>query len=283
MLKLKTPAKINLFLEILNKRPDGYHNLVSIMQTVSLFDELTIESLSNDTIEIESNNKEIPTDSRNLVYKAAQAVKEKFNIKQGVKIYIDKQIPICAGLGGGSSNAAGTIKGLIELWGIMPLDEISKNEQIRLLSSKLGADVPFFLTGGTTLCEGIGDIVAPIKSIGKKNVILINPNFSVSTSEVYNRIKFPLTKISQMYKIPTDFKHWSLDKNDLFNRLEEFVFPYNPEIAKIKFLLIQAGCLALMSGSGSTVFGISKSKDHSDEIIKKLNQYNWKIYNTETH
>jgi 4-diphosphocytidyl-2-C-methyl-D-erythritol kinase len=253
------------------------------MQTVSLFDELTIESLSADTIEIVCNNKEVSTDGGNIVYKAAKALKEKFNIKAGVKISIDKQIPIGAGLGGGSSDAAATLKALIELWDLMPSNEICKNEEIRLMASKLGADVPFFLTGGTALCEGIGDIITPIKSIGKKNVILVNPCFSISTASVYKRIKFPLTKVGEKHKIPTDFCDWSLSKNTLFNRLEEFVFPYSPEIAKIKALLIQAGCLSLMSGSGSTVFAITSSKEHSQEVEKELKQYKWKLYNTTTH
>jgi len=276
--KLKTPAKINLFLEILNKRPDGYHNLSTIMQTIALYDELTIESVpQKDIIELDCNNKEVPIDETNIVYKAAKAVKLAFNIKEGVKIHIDKQIPIGAGLGGGSSNAAATIKGLIDLWHIKAQDE-----KIKSIASKLGADVAFFLIGGAALCEGIGDIITPIKMSGKKNVILVNPGFGVSTALVYSRIKFPLTKIREIHKILSSFCDGSLNKDNLFNRLEEFVFPYSPEIAKIKALLIQNGCISLMSGSGSTVFAITDSKEHSDKVISNLSKYQWKIYNTIT-
>jgi 4-diphosphocytidyl-2-C-methyl-D-erythritol kinase len=278
--KLKTPAKINLFLEILNKRSDGYHNLSTIMQTIALYDELTIESIpQKDIIELECNNKEVPVDETNIVYKAAKAVKLAFNIKEGVKIYIDKQIPIGAGLGGGSSNAAATIKGLIDLWHIKVK---TQDERIKSIASKLGADVPFFLIGGTALCEGIGDIITPIKSIGKKNVILVNPGFSMSTALVYSRIKFPLTKTRKIHKIHSSFYDWVLNKDSLFNRLEEFVFPYSPEIEKIKALLIQNGCISLMSGSGSTVFAITDSKEHSDKVISNLSKCQWKIYNTIT-
>jgi 4-diphosphocytidyl-2-C-methyl-D-erythritol kinase len=276
-ISLKTPAKINLFLEVKDKRSDGYHNIYSIMQTVSLFDEIKIETLQEkDVIEIECSDKNIPTDERNIVYKVAKAIKEEFNIKSGVKIYIDKQIPVSAGLGGGSSDGAAIIKGLSDIWNI----EDSK-QQLKQIASKIGADITFFLKGGTAFCEGIGDIITPMKSMGKKNIILVNPGFSVSTAQVYQRIKFPLTNTRGIHKIATLFDDSSLydDEDFYFNRLEEFVFPYHPEILKIKNTLKDLQCISLMSGSGATVFGIAKSEFHSEKVCKEISKYGWKVWN----
>ncbi|MDR1417991.1 MAG: 4-(cytidine 5'-diphospho)-2-C-methyl-D-erythritol kinase [Endomicrobium sp.] len=273
---LKSPAKVNLFLEIKNKRDDGYHNLESIMQTISLYDELSFENANKDII-LECDDKSLPCDKKNLIYKAALAVKTYFNINKGVKIYLQKKIPLGAGLGGGSSNAATTILALVKLWDIK-----TTHKELELIATKLGADVPFFLTGGTCLCEGIGEIITPLKNINNLNMILVNPAFEVSTSEVYKKINFPLTKPIKIHKI----KH--LICNDLFNnkeafkscfnRLEEFVFADFTTIEKIKNLLNKLDCVSLMSGSGATVFGIFDKDVSVEQLTYELNKTPWNFW-----
>jgi 4-diphosphocytidyl-2-C-methyl-D-erythritol kinase len=275
-INLWAPAKINLFLEIQNKRSDGYHNLESIMQTVSLYDNLSFESASED-IFLASSDKSLPTDETNIVYKAAKAVKARFNINKGVKIYLTKEIPIGAGLGGGSSDAAATLKALVKLWNI----KTTKNA-LEQIAAKLGADVPFFLTGGTALCKGVGEIIVPLKNIGELNVVLVNPGIKISTADVYKKIEFPLINLAKIYKIKSLICNDSFDTKNAFsscfNRLEEFVLPNYPKLAKIKSVLNELGCISLMSGSGSTIFGIFDSNTRVEAIKLGLNKYNWKTW-----
>ncbi|MCA6079731.1 MAG: 4-(cytidine 5'-diphospho)-2-C-methyl-D-erythritol kinase [Endomicrobium sp.] len=272
---LKAPAKINFFIEIKNKRTDGYHNLESIMQTVSLYDELFFESAKNG-ISLECNDKSLPVDKTNIVYKAAQAIKKHYNdVNKGVKIYLKKEIPIGAGLGGGSSDAASTLKALIKLWNI----KTTKNK-LEQIAVELGADVPFFLTGGTALCEGKGEIVTPLKSVGKLNIVLVNPGFGILTTGAYKKIKFPLTNQVKIHKIKALICNDSFNKkeafNSCFNRFEESVFSDYPKIEEIKKVLIKLGCTGLMSGSGATVFGILDSNTKIEKLKSKLSRYSWK-------
>lgn len=273
-IKLKAPAKINLFLEITGKRPDGYHNLESIMQTVSLYDEVTVEDCAGDTINLECSDKNLPADESNIVFKAAKALKEHFKIGRGVKIYLKKEIPMGAGLGGGSSDAAATIKALVKLWDIK-----AEKSELERIAAKLGADVPFFLTGGTALCEGIGDIVTPLRNITRMPIILVNPGFSISTPSVYKQVRLPLTNTIKIHTIKKLICDGSFNEKDAFNycfnRLEDYVFPNYPEIAGIKSILTDLGCASLMSGSGATVFGIFGSESQSETMNSKLQQYNW--------
>jgi len=275
-LHLKAPAKINFFLEIKNKRIDGYHNLKSIMQTVSLYDELFFE-LTESKILVECKNKYLPISKENIVYKAAQMLKKHYCTDKGVKIYLKKEIPIKAGLGGGSSDAASTLKALIKLWNIN-----TSKDKLEQIAVKLGADVPFFLTGGTALCEGIGEIITPLKSIGKLNIVLVNPCFGVDTKDVYKKINFPLTNQVKVNKIISIISEGSFNKKEVFsncfNRLEEFVFPSYPEIAKIKKVLNELGCVSLMSGSGSTIFGIYGSEIKTEKLRSELSKYSWETW-----
>jgi 4-diphosphocytidyl-2-C-methyl-D-erythritol kinase len=273
---LKAPAKINFFLEIKNKRSDEYHNLESIMQTVSLFDELSFE-LAKNMISFECSDKSLSVCETNIVYKAAIAVKKHYNIDKGVKIYLKKEIPIGAGLGGGSSDAASTLKALTKLWNIK-----TTKDELKQIAVKLGADIPFFLTGGTALCEGIGEIVTPLESIGKLNIVLVNPGFGVPTADVYKKIKFPLTNQVKIHTIKNLIFNNSFNKkeafNKCFNRLEEFVFPNYPEILEIKRVLNETCCASLMSGSGTTVFGILDSVAKIEKLKSELNGYGWKTW-----
>lgn len=275
-LKIQAPAKINLYLEITGKRPDGYHNLESIMQTVSLYDEITVEDHSSGIV-LECDNANLPADSSNIVYKAADALQKHFGIQKGVKITLNKKIPMGAGLGGGSSDAAATMKALVRLWNI----DTGKSE-LEKIAAGLGADVPFFLTGGTALCEGIGEIVTPLESIQKMPIILINPGFGVPTPAVYKKVRFPLTKPRKIHTIKKLICNGSFNVNNAleycFNRLEEFVFPDYPEIAKIKSVMADLGCAGLMSGSGATVFCIFGSESQSETIKSKLREYHWNTW-----
>jgi 4-diphosphocytidyl-2-C-methyl-D-erythritol kinase len=273
---LKAPAKINLFLEIKNKREDGYHKLETIMQTVSLYDELSFE-FTDKNIFLECDNKILPEDSTNIVYKAAMAFHDYFKINKGVKIYLKKIIPMGAGLGGGSSDAAATLAALAKLYNVK-----ANKKELEQIAHKLGADVPFFLTGGTALCEGIGDIITPLKTIKNLNVILVNPGFGTTTAGIYKKVKFPLTKRAEITKIKTQIGNGSFNTNEAFsccfNRLEDFVLTDYPEITKIKDVLRTTGCVSLMSGSGSTVFGLFDSNVNLESIRTTLNKYSWKFW-----
>jgi 4-diphosphocytidyl-2-C-methyl-D-erythritol kinase len=275
-LTFKAPAKINLFLELKNKRKDGYHNLETIMQTVDLYDELTFES-TDKGIFLECNDKALPTNTSNLVYKAAKAFLDYFEIDKGIKIYLKKVIPMGAGLGGGSSDAAATIAALKKLYNV----DTNKKELVGI-ASKLGADVPFFLTCGTALCEGIGNIITPLKNINNLNIVLVNPTFGVNTINVYKKVKFPLTNEVKITKIKTQIDGGSFDTNEAFsscfNRLEDFVLPNYPEIAKIKDVLNSFGCISLMSGSGATVFGLFDFRVNLEALKIVLSKYNWKFW-----
>ncbi|MDR3071517.1 MAG: 4-(cytidine 5'-diphospho)-2-C-methyl-D-erythritol kinase [Endomicrobium sp.] len=279
-INIKAPAKINLFLEIVNKRSDGYHNLKSIMQTISLYDELSFESVNHmdhRKIFLKCNDNSIGTNETNIVYKTALAVKTYFNITKGAEICVRKKIPIGAGLGGGSSDAAATLKALVKLWNI----KTTKTE-LEQIAVKLGADIPFFLTGGTALCEGVGEIVTQLKSIKKLNLVLVNPGYGISTAKVYKKIKFPLTNQKRIhtirYLVCSGFFSTQDAFHSCFNRLEEFVFPDYPEISKIKNILNGLGCVSFMSGSGATVFGIVGHNSKIEAIQHNLKKYNWKTW-----
>ncbi|MDR1940800.1 MAG: 4-(cytidine 5'-diphospho)-2-C-methyl-D-erythritol kinase [Endomicrobium sp.] len=329
---LKAPAKINLFLEIAGKRDDGYHDLESIMQTVSLYDELTFEPAGEISLSLcvgrhskcaanSPQSLDVPLDDRNIIIKAAKAMREKYNIKSGVKITLQKNIPAGAGLGGGSSDAAATLKALNELWQInAPKSELEK------IASKLGADVAFFLTGGAALCEGIGDIITPLgvgafaplmvssKAVQDANasntsgqsgacaplntkkgafapaapdvkLVLVNPNFGVSTPSVYKKVKLPFTKRHKIDKIKNLILDGFFDKKSaqetMFNRLEDYVLDDYKEIAEIKSALKSLNCASLMSGSGATVFGIYEPQD-KEKIEAELKKHIWSFWFAQT-
>ncbi|MCL2143950.1 MAG: 4-(cytidine 5'-diphospho)-2-C-methyl-D-erythritol kinase [Endomicrobia bacterium] len=287
MIIIKAPAKVNFFLEITGKRPDGYHNLESIMQTVSLYDEITAEAVPSG-INLECNNENLPSGSSNIVYKAAAAVQKRFNIQKGVKITLKKEIPVGAGLGGGSSDAAAAIKALVKLWNIN-----AQKTELEQIAANLGADVPFFLTGGTALCEGIGDIVRQLRITNYElrmndfslPLVLVNPGFGVSTPSVYKKVRLPFTNPRKIDKIKKLIEQGAFNietaRQYCFNRLEDFVFNDHPEIKKIKDVLSSLNCASLMSGSGATVFGIYDRPDEH-KIKTELEKYNWKFWFVKT-
>jgi len=267
-LSLKSHAKINLFLEVLWKRDDGYHEIESLIQKISLCDNILLENRPKG-ITILCPNKEIdiPSNRNNLAYKAARLLITKFNIKKRISITIDKKIPVGAGLGGGSSNAASVLKGLNQLWNIG-----LTNEQMQELGAEIGSDVPFFINGGTALVKGRGVKIHTWFTVPKIWLVLAVPNISVSTKWAYGRLDRNLTKNINSARLPRLEKLQFKDIVDnLFNRLEGVVIKEYPLIGVIKEKMIACGANgALMSGTGSAVFGIVSRKDKAYKIAEKI-------------
>ncbi|MBQ1769558.1 MAG: 4-(cytidine 5'-diphospho)-2-C-methyl-D-erythritol kinase [Turicibacter sp.] len=269
MVTIKAPAKINLALDTLYKRKDNYHEVEMIMTTVDLADYITVTSLEKNEIIIKSNEFTMPLNEKNLAYKAAKLFKEYFNIDKGVEIYIKKRIPVAAGLAGGSSNAAATLKALKELWNVeCTIDELAE------LGAKLGSDVPFCVYGGTALATGRGEIIQPIPSPPKCWVILIKPRIGVSTKEIYEALDAKNVEhldIEGMLQCINE-KDYEGICNRLGNSLEEVTLERYPVVAEIKNKLVQFGADAvLMSGSGPTVFALVRKEYKLRRIINSIN------------
>lgn len=266
-------GKINLGLDVLYKRQDGYHEISTIMQQISLKDTLIIEENKDDII-LKSNKNNLPLDSTNLIYKAWEKLREKTNTKKGVKISLDKQIPIAAGLAGGSSNAAAVLRGLNSLW-----DLKLSEEELRRIGVEIGADVPYCIMGGTAYAEGIGERLTKLKSFSGKSVLLVNPGIEVSTEYVYKNLeikKSPKVNMKNIIKYIEKDDILSLGEN-IENIMEDVVMKKHPIIEEIKRDMKNCGAVgALMSGSGPTVFGLFDDKDKLDyckkEFMKKLNK-----------
>ena len=258
---LKSRAKINLSIDVLGKRQDGYHLVEMIMQTIDLYDLIEINEKDNDQITIKSTSDEIPLDCNNLVYKAANLIKKTFNINKGVEIHIKKNIPVAAGMAGGSSNAAAVLVGLNKLWNLN-----LSNQQLEKIGLKLGADVPFCINGGAVLASGIGEELTPIKGLTKDVCILVcKPDLFVSTKEVYECIdskdidKRPNNKFLIECLKNEDTRQLA---ENMFNVLEGVTVEMHPVIQQIKDIMITNKALgAMMSGSGPTVFGLYENRE----------------------
>lgn len=259
-LKLPAFAKINWFLHILGKRPaDQFHEICTSFQTISLHDTLTFEI--DDKITLSCNVSGIPNDEENLIIKAAELLKRKFNVKQGARIRLEKVIPSPGGLGGGSSNAAIALMGLATLWKLK-----IRNQILVEIGSKIGADVPFFFYGGTSLGSGIGTEITNVKDINENYILLITPDISISTVEAYRNLNaLYLTKKDQKSILTvcrTQADRLFDSDFQLFNDFEKSVFKKNPEIKLIKDKLLSLNAKnALMSGSGASVFGIFDNEE----------------------
>lgn len=264
-----SPAKINLGLEIVGKRADGYHEIQTIFQKVSLYDELTFKILSSSEITVTVDNPAIPSGNANLAYKAAELLLKEQLISTGVSIHIKKRIPAAAGLGGGSSNAAATLLGINSLLQL----ELSSS-YLQQLSIPLGADVPFFLSGyGTAYGSGIGEKLKPVQLHTTLWCILIFPGISISTAWAYTTYsKYNiLTKEKKNIKFVNSIEDIDALRYFLFNDFESVVYPVYPEIKAIKDSLVQAGAVgSLLSGSGSSVFGIFSTKHDCDKALALL-------------
>ncbi len=262
-MKLLSPAKINLFLQVTGKRPDGYHELFSLMCRVDLFDTILLQfGLKN--IRIESSHPQVPLDETNLAYRAAAVFFKALNVNDGLKIFIDKSIPVSAGLGGGSSNAASVLKGLNQHYGY----PFSRN-QLMSMGLGLGADVPFFIFGKPALASGIGEKLEAYTGALPFHFVVVNPGFMVSTGEVFQNLNLGLTKrekkLKKLFLIKIGFDPGLHLRNDL----EIVTASEHPVITSIKEQLLTYGALgALMSGSGPTVFGLF-SDFHTAERAKQ--------------
>lgn len=323
--KVKTPAKINLLLHIKGKRSDGYHEIVTVMQAVDLFDELLIEKADN--LEIICNSPDVPSDEENLIYKAAVKLREFTGTNKGARINLKKNIPVAAGLGGGSSDAAATVSGLNLLWELgLP------EETLRDLGSEIGSDVPFFIGGPTAVGFGRGDELIQLSNETDYWYLIINPGILISTAWVYSQVDItandgnnptlpvamlrsngspaPLEKggkgglervspgdnwigplVKPNLKLTKEDVHikillpdgFRLDGNKIwlfpYNDLEGVVIRRYPVIKKIKDEMVANGAMcALMSGSGSSVFGIFRDRDSVERAGRTLQNYEWRTW-----
>jgi 4-diphosphocytidyl-2-C-methyl-D-erythritol kinase len=272
-LTLKAPAKINLFLKVLNHRPDGYHEIESLMQKIELFDILHL-SRQGEQISLSCPGNTLPEDRENLAYRAAHAFFSATGIKPGIKIILEKNIPVAAGLGGGSSDAAAVITGLNTL-----LNANLAREQLIDIARPLGADVPFFVQDcSAAMATGIGDCIQQVQPMRGLSIVLVNPGFGVSTKWVYEN--FPLTSNSNTYILARDQKttkdfHAAAPSlyEELGNDLEVVTINRFPEIGDLKKELKKGGAVtSLMSGSGPTVFGLFVSEEDAQRSIMQLSK-----------
>lgn len=279
-MKLNAYGKINISLDIVGKRDDGYHLLKMIMQNVDIYDELEFEKIDNG-IEILSENKIIPLNKNNLIYKAAELFINTFDVKGGIKVKIAKNIPIAAGMAGGSADAAATLKAMRDLY----KKEID-DKTLMELGVKIGADVPYCILGGTALCEGIGEIITPLKSFKNHILVIVKPNFGISTKAVYKAID-----IKKIYNHPkTEELISGMEKDDLNfvsknmkNLLENVTVRKNPIINEIKGEMIENGALgSMMTGSGPTVFGFFEDMQKAQKCYDKLKTKYKECYITRT-
>ena len=273
-MKRKSYAKINLTLDVIEKRQDGYHNIDGIMQMIDLYDEVEVKI--SDKFEITSNSKEIPLDEKNLVYKVYYVMKEKYKFNENFSIHIDKNIPVSAGIGGGSSNSAVVIEMINELLGLKMSLEDRKQ-----IGRKVGADIPYLLVGKTARTRGIGDELEILESLPTTDILIVNNGVEISTPYVYSKI-VPSGNSERVDKLISTYKNRKYDEffSNLYNVMEEVSISYCPEIKNIKDKMYEFNCVkSLMSGSGPTVFGIFNNKDINDayEFFKKVYKNTYKV------
>lgn len=266
-MRLSARAKINLSLRVFAKRPDGYHDIESVMQSISLCDYIDLEPI-DEGIQLSTNNSQLTTDSKNLAYRAAveyqKVESRKSKVVSGIKIHIEKNIPIAAGLAGGSADAAAVLHGLNLLSAVRaPLS----NSELLALGAKVGSDVPFCLTGGTCLVTGRGEKVTPLEPWPHTTFILVCPQIEVSTPWAYEAFDALNVKVSQKIK----------------NDLEPVVVERFPLVAEIKEKLLYLGCVeAQMSGSGPSVFGLPSRKESAPELLEKVKEFYPRSFLVET-
>jgi 4-diphosphocytidyl-2-C-methyl-D-erythritol kinase len=273
----KAPAKINLLLDVLRKRGDGYHEVEMIMTMVDLADRLEMEELPRDAIIISSQVGYIPLDEKNLAFQAARLIKERYDVRKGVYIHLDKKIPVAAGLAGGSSDAAAALRGLNRLWGL----GISEDELCDL-GAELGSDVPFCVTGGTAIARGRGEKLEHISPPPQCWVVLAKPPINVSTADVYGRLR-----ANELKDHPSiDFMRGALARGSfhdmcegLGNVLENVTLELYPEVRQLKESMLRLGADGvLMSGSGPTVFGLVSKQAKLPRIYNGLRGYCKEVY-----
>lgn len=275
---LNAAAKVNLALEVLGRRADGYHEIATVMQAVDLSDRLTLEPA--DVLELRVDAPGIPSDGTNLALRAAIALQRASGTMRGARITLAKRIPAAAGLGGGSSDAAAVLLGLNRLWNLRwPRGRLAD------LAVTLGMDVPFFLRGGAALGTGRGERLVAVPA-GALALVLVNPRFGSSTVEAYGRVSPAMyTDGSRARTVAAALRtrHAARVAATLYNGLEGAVAPLHPEVAQMEAALVAAGALgAAMSGSGPTVFGVARSVEHAHQIRRRLQRGSWECWAVRT-
>ncbi|MGT2934635.1 4-(cytidine 5'-diphospho)-2-C-methyl-D-erythritol kinase [Streptococcus castoreus] len=276
----RAPAKINLGLDVQGKRPDGYHELSMVMVSVDLCDYVTVDHLDEDKIDFSSNCSKMPVNQQNDAYKVAQLMKEKFQIKTGVSIFLEKRIPVCAGMGGGSSDAAATIRALNQLWQL----RLSQEEMIEI-GMQIGSDVPYCLFAGCAQVTGKGEVVNHIDGHLSSWVVLVKPEFGISTRTVFLDID-----CETISRVPIDDLVCAIEAGDsaaLFakmgNSLEDISIAKRPFIQKIKDKMLESGAdAALMTGSGPTVFALCKTEKQANRVVNSLRGFCKEVYKVRT-
>jgi len=276
-IKVFSPAKINLFLHITGKRPDGYHNLLSLICCINLYDTLYI-NLGADKTSITCTHPEVPLDKTNIAIKAASTFLKAINIDEAVKIHIKKQIPVGAGLGGGSSNAAAVLLALNHYY-----DYHFSMDELISMGLSLGADVPFLIFRKPAIVSGIGEKLEPFYGLSNRQLLLIYPSLSISTAEVFKKYDLRLTKTKNKIKINSFVKNESEIESLLWNDLEKVTASEYSEIYDVKKALLSQGAQGvLMTGSGSAVFGLFsdsiKAKKAHDALLHNMN---WQLFLTD--
>lgn len=273
---VKAPAKINLALDVLYKRNDGYHEVNMVMTTIDLADRLEIEEIPSDVIQLTTSSGFLPEDDRNLAYRAARLVKERLGIRKGVSIAIDKQIPVAAGLAGGSSDAAAVLRGLNHLWDL----GLSK-ERLAEFGTEIGSDVAFCVHGGTALATGRGEILSPISAPPPCWVVLAKPDVGVSTRETYQQLN-----LNKAHHPNVDTVVQAIEKSNYYrlcaglgNIFEKSVIRKVPQVGQIKEKMLQLGADGvLMSGSGPTVFGLTRMDARARRMVNGLHGFCPHVY-----
>lgn len=283
-ISLKALAKINLGLDVLGKREDGYHDVRMIMQTIHLYDRVEIKKTRSPHIHVETNLYYLPVNEDNLVYRAAKLMKDEFQIKEGVRIVLQKFIPVAAGLAGGSSDAAAVLVGMNRIFNLG-----LKQSKLMELGLKIGADVPFCIMRGTALAEGIGEKLTALPPMPKCPVLIAKPAISVSTKAVYEGLKL----YDGMEHPDIDGVMEGIQQKDLKgvashmgNILETVTIPMYPVIKDIKKLMMDNGALnAMMSGSGPTVFGLFEDRQSAKRAAQKIKEQKLakQVYVTSIH
>jgi len=282
-LRLKSPAKINLCLKVLNKRKDGYHQIKTVFERISLCDEIILRKRSDRKIKIVCNHPGVPRNSANLMYKAADLLRKDFNKDSGLDIRLNKRIPVASGLGGGSSNAASILLGLNRFWHL----GLSKRELLGY-AGKIGSDVPFFVSGNKfAIGTGRGDKIQNLPHLSPLWHILVVPRKKLSTKEIYSSLNLRLTKNRDDVNMLT----CALKKNDLSklekyvsNDLEKVASKIFPKLLQIKEKLIELGIkIQSLSGSGPAIFGITDSREEAQRKAKSLRSKGWQVFVVRTY
>ncbi|MGA2192978.1 MAG: 4-(cytidine 5'-diphospho)-2-C-methyl-D-erythritol kinase [Nitrospirota bacterium] len=279
-IKIKAPAKVNFYLEVVGKRPDSYHDLVSLMQALDLSDELTFVRTSGG-ISVECDSPSVPAGPGNIVHRAAKSVMDEAGAGFGLEIKIEKRIPVAAGLGGGSSDAAATLRAVNRLAG-----HRVPEGRLKEMALTLGADVPFFLGSPCAVAEGVGERLHELPAPEETWLLLINPGFAVSTRWVYSNLNFELTNRFNNINISRfegQAKNARLLARHLHNDLERVTVVKYPLIKVLKERLVDEGALgALMSGSGPTVFGVFEDKTAAEVAARRFDEPGLTVLVTKT-